>query len=461
MLTGSGQKRRGRAWSARAAALALCLSAAPAPAAPMEQGAEPARRSERYLLVWTGDDDRRDEDFLAVIDADPTSKTYGKVLKTVPVGSKANEPHHIDYVPRPEKTLWGSGLLTSRTFVFDIATPPDVKLMKVDEPSGDGRRLFAPHSYIRLANGNTLSSFQESGDFGRSHVHGQSHGIGGLVEFDPRGNFVREISAADPEAKNEIIAPYSLQAKPSIDRLVTTNEAHGFVHGDFTPGRSVQVWRLSDLKLLKTVVLPVGPRGTENWAPFEPRFVHAPGKPIVFLNPDLGGSLYVSENIDSPNPTFQLVYDFGASSLPGVPVITRDDRLMIVPLEGATEDGGNRIVVLDISTPSQPRKVSELHFNRDPESALTARFGRPHWVTLSRDESRIAASCYTIDVPGVFIDGDRRIYMVKFDNKSGAMAFDTTWRDEVMDRVGVSFTRTTWPHGATGPARPHGMMLVD
>lgn len=285
--------------------------------------------------------------------------------------------------------------------------------------------------------------------------------MGGLVEFDAKGNFIREISAADPNAKDEVIAPYSLQAKPDIDRLITTNEAHGFLSADLKPGRAVQVWRLSDLTLLKTVVLPTGKRGNENLAPFEPRFVHALGKPVVFLDPDLGCALYVSENIDAENPTFTLAYDFGANSMPGVPVLTQDDRFLIIPLEGATEDSGNRVVVLDVSTPSQPRKVSELLFDKDPASPMTQRFGRPHWASLNKDETRVAVSCYTIDVPGVHVDGDRRIYMLNFDKQTGALAFDVTWRDEVMKKVGVSFTRTAWPHGKTGPARPHGLMFVD
>lgn len=110
-----------------------------------------------------------------------------------------------------------------------------IKLIKVDEPVSNGRRLFACHSYIRLPNGHTLATFQESDDFKKTHVHGQSHGVGGLVEFDARGNFIREVSATDPNARDEVIAPYSLQAKPDIDRVITTNEAHGFLSADLKP----------------------------------------------------------------------------------------------------------------------------------------------------------------------------------------------------------------------------------
>lgn len=49
------------------------------------RGPEWERLSEPYLLVWAGDADRKDPDFLAVIDANARSSTYGKVLKTYPV----------------------------------------------------------------------------------------------------------------------------------------------------------------------------------------------------------------------------------------------------------------------------------------------------------------------------------------------------------------------------------------
>jgi hypothetical protein len=44
------------------------------------------------------------------------------------------------------------------------------------------------------------------------------------------------------------------------------------MHG-MTLGRSVQVWRLSDLVLLHTVLLPPGPRGNEHQHPAEVRLL--------------------------------------------------------------------------------------------------------------------------------------------------------------------------------------------
>ena len=39
---------------------------------------------ESLLYVWTSDADQKDADFLAVIDASPTSSSYGHIIATVP-----------------------------------------------------------------------------------------------------------------------------------------------------------------------------------------------------------------------------------------------------------------------------------------------------------------------------------------------------------------------------------------
>jgi hypothetical protein len=62
---------------------------------------------------------------------------------------------------------------------------------------------------------------------------------------------VRSVDAADP-ASEKFIRPYSLQVIPSLDRIVSTS-TDMYLRGN---SHVIQVWRLSDLKLLKTIVLP-------------------------------------------------------------------------------------------------------------------------------------------------------------------------------------------------------------
>src|SRR2546423_10854337 len=57
-----------------------------------------ASGAEKYLFIWAGDQSRGNPDFLAVVDFDEHSPTYGSVIKTVPLaggGATGNEPHHV------------------------------------------------------------------------------------------------------------------------------------------------------------------------------------------------------------------------------------------------------------------------------------------------------------------------------------------------------------------------------
>ena len=130
---------------------------------------------------------------------------------------------------------------------------------------GDLDGYMHPHTYVRLSNGHVLATFQYHGG-----QEANSEG-GGLVEFDECGHLFRSRSAMDPSLKGELIRPYSLVVVPGLDRVVTTNTSMHFRKEAET--RSVQLWRLSDLKLLHTLALPAGPRGSEQLLPGEPRLL--------------------------------------------------------------------------------------------------------------------------------------------------------------------------------------------
>jgi hypothetical protein len=417
-------------------------------------------RPGRFLLVWAGDADRKHDDFLAVVDARSGSPTFGRVLKTVPVGSSGNEPHHIDFDSRTDGTLWASGVLTGRIFIFNVSRLPKVKLLKVIEPT-PAQVHAPPHTFGLLPNGNTIVTAMEMLPHHRMGESRQPSGgdpaPGGLLEFDKRGNFLRRISAADPQAGDAEISPYGLALKADVDRMVTTNSGHGWLPTmkQMTDGYTVQVWRVSDLQLLRTIKFPNGSRGGENAAPYEPRFAHARGSQTVFINSVVGCALYVSTDIASADPKFQLVYDFGKDSVPAYPMLTQDDRYYIQPLTTA-----NKVVVLDVRDPLHPKQVGEVRFDRDPANPSQARQGQPHYLVLDRDERRAAVSDYTLDLPSFVGDGDRRVYLLKFDPKTGALQFDQAFKDEVTKAVGIEFGREVWPHGRTGAARPHGMMFL-
>src|SRR6266568_4032491 len=415
-----------RGWVA-AAVLVLLSACARHPESPLFTG-------EPYLLVWAGDADRQNSDFLAVLDADPTSPSYGKVLRTYPVRSRGNEPQALIAVPRADRRVFASGVLTNRTFVFDVRQPLAARLVHIDEP-GAGRRFGAPHDYVTLPNGHVVGTCADPLRY--------------------RGE-PREIPAADPAARHLIIAPFGAAASPSLGRLVTTNAGHGYAattRSERMPGISVQVWKLDGPSFLKTTILDADKRGEENLGPITARFLQR--KPMLFVSTDQGGGLYASDSIDTPNPSFQLVFDFGPGALGGGTAITPDDRFLVEALAGSS-----RVVSLDLADPWHPKLVSAVRLDRDPLDTSKARRGGPHGVAMSADGTHIAVADYTVDVPGYRQDGDHRVYMLRLDPATGRLRIDGAFQDELTGEVGVSFERASWPHGETGPARPAGLLFV-
>src|SRR5215470_11498151 len=146
--------------------------------------------------------------------------------------------------------LMANAFESGRTMVFDLRDPLHPSLVT---SFGDLDGYMHPHTYVRLANGHVLATFQYHGG------HDPKADGGGLVELDDRGKIIRSGSAMDPNAKSELIRPYSLVVVSALDRVVSTNTSMHFKTDGET--RTVQIWRLSDLKLLRTIPLPPGPRG--------------------------------------------------------------------------------------------------------------------------------------------------------------------------------------------------------
>lgn len=197
------------------------------------------------------------------------------------------------------------------------------------------------HSFARLANGNVLATFQS---------HGPSNeGPGGIAELDERGRVVRSRSAADATADRTALRPYSLAVVPSLDRVVvaltympipTWHPLRGSIAHDHA-GNQVQVYRLSDLALLKTIKLPT------NDAPNEPRVLQD-GR-TVLVNTGVC-RLYHVTGLDGTDPGLEMVHHEEQSGC-AMPVVI-----------GATD--GSRIVVVNEPAPAAERRMWMLQIDR-------------------------------------------------------------------------------------------------
>jgi len=144
----------------------------------------------------------------------------------------------------------------SPKFIGPVALPPG---------------LTYSHSFERLRNGHVIATMQaHDADF---------NGPGGLVEFDDEGRIIRSASAAAEGVDSALLRPYSLTLLPAKDRIVVTlsrmllpgwdSRGDHFTQHEHQ-GFHIQLWRLSDLTLLKTIALEA-PNDKLNQVPAEPR----------------------------------------------------------------------------------------------------------------------------------------------------------------------------------------------
>jgi len=113
-----------RALHVLALMLALCLSAGFVNAREASNAA-----TGHYLLVWAGDRAQKGNDFLAVIDADPSSASYGRLLTTLATNQQTVRVHHTEYTMPPSGMLFANDHDAGRTFIFDVRDPLHPKIV--------------------------------------------------------------------------------------------------------------------------------------------------------------------------------------------------------------------------------------------------------------------------------------------------------------------------------------------
>ncbi|HEY2352081.1 MAG TPA: hypothetical protein VGH83_06190 [Candidatus Acidoferrum sp.] len=372
-----------------------------------------------YLFVWTGDAAHQGNDFLAVIDADPSSASYGRLVTSLTTDQQTKKVHHTEYTMPASGMLFANDHDAGRTFIFDVRDPQNPKIAT---SFNDMAGFMHPHSYLRLPNGHVLAAFQHA-------HHRESEGTGhsgGLVEIDDQGKVVRSVSNADPAFPDALLTPYSLVVLPELDRVVSTNSSMDEDY--FFSGVTYQVWRLSDLKLLKTLYFDVGENRYSQIAPEEPR-----------LGPD--GSIFVQTlgcgieritGVETSEPKSKLVYTFPGNWC-GVPTIVGHFLVQSVP-------DTHGLIVLDISNAAKPVEVSRL--------TLSDTYG-PHWTAWGARTQRLVVTGYS--------NGDRA-YLLKLDLATGALALDDNFRG-TDGKVGFNFAERDWPHGWKGSGAPHGAVF--
>src|SRR5438270_530865 len=137
---------------------------------------------EDYVYVWTlgikGLGDGSDK--LVTIDANPASKTYGKVVHKASVGRRG-EAHHMGLTD-DRRFLWAGGLDDSRIYVFDIAKDPaKPRLVKTiaDLPGKTG--YVGPHTFYALPGRILVQGLSNAKDGG---------GVTGMALYNNQGKLI-------------------------------------------------------------------------------------------------------------------------------------------------------------------------------------------------------------------------------------------------------------------------------
>lgn len=380
-------------------------------------GAVPPAHS-RYVFAWLTETrdpakgwyapGKMGSDALAVFDVSPGAK-FGTLVGFDAVKGGARMAHHTNYELPADDILYANDWLANRTFVFNLK---DARRPRLVRAFGSIRGYSYPHTFVHLANGNTLATFQYAGGFNK--------GPGGLVAFDPNGRVVRTSSAANP-AIDKNIRPYSMAVSESLDRVVTSSADMMGAQVSHV----AQVWRLSDLKLLATLRLPksANPDDATPADSSEPRML-ADGKTI--LVPTFNCGLYLVTGLAGEHPSLRHVYDLGGRVCE-VPVVAGHD--LIVASESA-----HALTSLDVSDPVHPREVGRLYLGPG---------AYPHWIALEPDGDRLVIAGF----------GSLATYLrfATLDRASGKLTLSSQ---------AITMTRR-WPDGWTGPAVPHGTVFSN
>jgi hypothetical protein len=390
---------------------------------------------ENTLLVWASDAAHAAPDFLAVIDFDRDSATYGKVLRTVPLeGANAagNEPHHVG-LSRDGRTLALGGLLSAlrgqdQVYFYDVADPRHPNFIRSDNPpDATITDEFAP-----LSNGGFLVTFMGGANGGQP---------GRVVEYDAGTGRFQSFPVAPPD---DGFNPHGISIDEAHNLMVTSDficPVHTLhVHGGDTADirGSVRVWDFAQRFIIATI--PVGdpekPAGT-----MEVQLIPRDRRLRAFTAGMVDNKLYL---VDTQEGAATPVFDFDVFSTPGTPAMPQLLRMNAAGTRlFVTLNGAGKVVMFNIARPERPQLMSV--------ADLGAGSG-PHFLRLTSDERRLVVSDYFLveDLfPGgiVNVDGDHKIHVINIVGN----------RLELDPAFDVDFNRDI----STGPARPHGVVVLS
>ena len=216
---------------------------------------------EDYVYVWTLGVEGlgNGEDKLVTIDANPASKTYGKVVATKSVGERG-EAHHMGFTD-DRRYLWAGGLASNQIHVFDVATDPaKPRLVKTIKNLGDKSGWLGPHTFYAMPGRMLVGNLSNVKD---------KDGITGMAVYNNKGDFVAAYPM--PRDNGGDGYGYDIAINPRRNAMLTSAFA-GYRNymrplgelikdGDAMKnfGNTMVVWDLKAMKPQQVLAVPGGP----------------------------------------------------------------------------------------------------------------------------------------------------------------------------------------------------------
>jgi selenium-binding protein 1 len=386
------------------------------------QGPIPAR----YLYVWAGDDARVKPDFLAVINFDESSSSYGKVIRTVPLpspGNTGNEPHHM-HLSADGNTLACGGLLSllkgqNSMFFFDVSQADKPRFINsMSAPLSSITDAFYP-----IPGGGFLVTNMGSAAGGTP---------GRVVELDRKLRLVKEWPENPPQ---DGFNPHGISVRPDLNLMVTVDFLSPSstllpTDGPVVRG-SIRVWDLAQRRIVRSIFLPT-PSGS-----MDVRLIPSDPQGRAYTIGMFDGMLYL---VDTTQGTAKPVFDF-SPIVPGTPIPGAMPQIIEMTGDGqrlfVAQSMTGKVLMFDTSHPEAPVLISVVDLGPD---------AGPHMMMLTMDEKRLVVSDYFLNEDSfgvIHLDGDRKVRVLKIE--PNRMSLDP--------RFQLDFN-TAFP---TGPARPHGI----
>jgi selenium-binding protein 1 len=336
-------------------------------------------------------------DFLASVDLDPASKTYGKVVHRLPMPSVGDELHHFGWNAcgschgeKQRRYLVVPGLVSSRIHIIDTADPKQPKMHKVIEPREiiEKTKLTAPHTVHCLSDGRIMISMLGNAELG---------GPGGFLLLDDAFNI-----AGSWEASREGMRyNYDFWYQPRHNVMVSSEWAApsttrpGFKLEDVKAGKyghHLNVWDWSKRTISQSIDL-----GEKGMIPLEVRFHHEPASAHGFVGAALSsvmwhyfkdGANWKAEKVIEVESKEVKGWDFPVPGLISDLVVSMDDRWLYFSnwLHGDIRQ-------YDVSDPANPRLTAQLWLGGLLGKAREFRGkklgGGPQMLQLSLDGKRL------------------------------------------------------------------------